>query len=84
MTDTKDFNFEKEDQVFMVEMQDIDEELGIETTNPDMENLDPDLKEILEEYKQIFRDTLPQESPDKRDVTHYIKLKEGAQPRKAT
>ena len=70
---------EEDDQVLMITLDDIDEALGI-TPEPIPDESDPDLKKLLEEYKDVFRDELPDELPTKRDVEHIIQLKEDAQP----
>ena len=38
------------------------------------------LKQLMNEFKDIFQDTLPKGSPPKRDIVHEICTKEGAKP----
>jgi hypothetical protein len=59
--------------------EDIDDELGITPVEqPDIK--DPDLRTLLDEFKDVFRTELPSERPTKRDVEHVIRLKENAKP----
>ena len=82
MTEEETPDIDKDDQVLLISLDDIDEELGI-TPEPQPEKEDPELKELLEEYKDVFRDELPDQLPTKRDVEHIIELKEDAQPRRS-
>ena len=43
--------------------------------NPDVRGK---LKEIVDEFKDIFPDTLTKGSPPKRDIVHEIRIMEGA------
>ena len=38
------------------------------------------LKELVDEFKNVFPDTLPKGRPPKRDIVHEIRTKEGAKP----
>ena len=38
------------------------------------------LKELVDEFKDIFLDTLPKGRPPKRDIVHEIRTEEGAKP----
>jgi hypothetical protein len=60
-----DFKMDKEDQLFIVHMEeDIDDELGITPiSQPEVE--DPDLQKLLQEYSDVFRTELPSEKPTK-------------------
>ena len=66
----------------MISLEDIDEELGI-TPESQPEIADPELKILLDKYKDIFRDKLLDQLPTKRDIEHIIELKEDAQPRRS-
>jgi hypothetical protein len=80
LTDKDDFKLEEEDQLFLTHMsEDIDNELGITPVEqPDIK--DPDLRTLLNEFKDVFWTELPLEKPTKRDVEHVIRLKENAKP----
>ena len=82
MMDEQPPKIEKEDQVLMISLEDIDDELGI-TPESQPEIADPELRMLLDEYKDVFRDKLPDQLPTKRDVEHIIELKEDAQPRRS-
>ena len=38
------------------------------------------LKELVDEFKDVFPDTLPKGRPPKRDIVHEIRTEEGAKP----
>ena len=38
------------------------------------------LKELVDEFKDVFPDTLPKGRPPKKDIVHEIRTKEGAKP----
>ena len=38
------------------------------------------LKELIDEFKDVFPDTLPKGHPPKRDIVHEIRTEEGAKP----
>ena len=38
------------------------------------------LKELVDEFKDVFSDTLPKERPPKRDIVHEIRTEEGVKP----
>ena len=38
------------------------------------------LKELVDEFKDVFLDTLPKGRPPKRDIVHQIRTEEGAKP----
>ncbi len=82
--DTKEFKPEEGDQVYLLQTkQDMDELLGPEDdfyAKKQEEVNDPDLDKLLEEYKDVFREQLPQEKPTKRDVDHKIILEDGTRP----
>ena len=66
----------------MISLEDIEDKLGI-TPESQPEIADPELRMLLDEYKDVFRDKLPDQLPTKRDVEHIIELKEDAQPRRS-
>ena len=39
------------------------------------------LKELVDEFKDVFPDTLPKGRPPKREIVHGIRTEEGAKPR---
>ena len=47
-----------------------------------LERVDPGvrgkLKELVDEFKDVFPDTLPKGRPPKRDIVHEIRTEEGA------
>ena len=43
-------------------------------------NVHGKLKELVDEFKDVFPDTLPKGRPPKRDIVHEIRTKEGAKP----
>ncbi|TIA84783.1 hypothetical protein E3P99_04119 [Wallemia hederae] len=45
-----------------------------------IQEADEDLQQLIEEYKDIFPEQLPQELPPRRSVEHSIDLEEGAKP----
>ena len=45
--------------------------------NPDV---DGKLKELVDEFKDVFLDTLPKGRPQKRDIVHEIRIEEGFNP----
>ena len=49
-----------------------------------LERVDPGvhgkLKELVDEFKNVFPDTLPKGRPPKRDIVHEIRTEEGAKP----
>ncbi|TIA84742.1 hypothetical protein E3P99_04121 [Wallemia hederae] len=45
-----------------------------------IQEADGDLQQLIEEYKDIFPEQLPQNLPPRRPVEHSIDLEEGAQP----
>ena len=38
------------------------------------------LKELVDEFKDVFPDTLPKGHPPKRDIVYEIRIEEGAKP----
>ena len=38
------------------------------------------LTELVDEFKDVFPDTLPKGRPPKRDIVHEIRTEEGAKP----
>ena len=38
------------------------------------------LKELVDEFNDVFPDTLPKGRPPKRDIVHEIRIEEGAKP----
>ena len=50
----------------------------LERVSPDMRGK---LKELVDEFKDVFPDTLPKGRPPKRDIVHEIRTEEGAKPR---
>ena len=81
---------EKEAQVFTIQtIEDSHEELRLEDDDEEQDQdyydqareeiNDPDLKALLDEFSDVFRDELPKDVPP-RIVEHRIELKEGAQP----
>ena len=38
------------------------------------------LKELVDEFKDVFPDTLPKGRPPKRDIVHEIRTEEGTKP----
>ena len=48
-----------------------------------LSRVDPDvrgkLKELLDEFKDVFSNTLPKGHPPKRDIVHEIRTEEGAE-----
>ena len=49
-----------------------------------LERVDPSvcgkLKELIDEFKDVFPATLPKGRPPKRDIVHEIRIEEGAKP----
>ena len=52
-----------------------------------LSSVDPDvrgkLKELVDEFKDVFPDTLPGGRPRKRDIVYEIRTEEGAKPLKS-
>ena len=59
--------------------------LGVEEREEEiLSRVDPGvrgkLKELVDEFKDVFPDTLPKGPPPKRDIVHEIRTEEGAKP----
>ena len=55
--------------------------LGVEEREAEiLERVNPDcrgkLKELVDEFKDVFPDTLPKGRPPKRDIVHEIRIEE--------
>ena len=53
------------------------EEQILQKVSPDVRGK---LKELMDEFKDVFLDTLPKGRPPKRDIVHEIRTEEGAKP----
>jgi len=55
---------------------------GSQAEDANEEKMSSEMKDLLDEYEDIFRDDLPRGMPVKRNVEHEINIKENSQPPK--
>ena len=79
----EEFKFDPQDKLYLVNREDLQEEdePDLDFYDKDREEVkDPELDKILEEYDDIFRESLPPGKPTTRNVEHHIPLIDGAKP----